>query len=148
MNLTQKGLSYKEIIEEIDERNHRSNNLILFNLPESNATSSEQRKNDDVLRCLNTIIPDTNKDNSPVLSCVRLGTYNNAKVCPMKIMFTSPQKALESIKAYRRVGNLYLNRDLTPRQQNMSYLIRFEFKTRKEKGENDIVLKYRRGFLK
>ena len=57
-----KELPHKEIIEEIDERNCHSNNLMLPNLPESNASSSKQRKNDDILRCLNTILPETNKD--------------------------------------------------------------------------------------
>ena len=63
-------------------------------------------------------------------------------------MFSTSQLALQVVKAYQRKGNLYLNRDLTPRQQNISYLVRSEFKQRKQSGENDIVLKYENGIPK
>ena len=81
------------------------------------------------------VVPNANTDTIPIVSCVRLGKYNNEKVRPLKIMFTNPQKAMDVLRAYNRKNDLYLNRDLTRRQQNCSYLIRSEFKQRKEQGD-------------
>lgn len=50
-------------------------------------------------------------------------------------------------KSYKRGNNLYLNRDLTKHQQNLSFLIRTEFKNRKSNGEN-VSLKYLNGVPK
>ena len=142
-----KRLSEDEVIAEVEDRNRRAANLILFNLPESTETLSDQRKEDDTSRCLSIVLP-TNKDNVSVLSCLRMGKYNSDKLRPLKMTFANAQQALDVLKSYKRKDNFYLNRDLTPRQQNSSYLIRSEFKRRKQQGEHDIQLRYYNGMPK
>lgn len=140
-----KKLSDEEIFAEIEERNYRAPNLILFNLPESDEDSPTKRKEIDVNRCVSTVTSTDYNASTSIVSCIRVGRYNKDRVRPVRIVFTSREQALDCLKAYKRKNNLYLNRDLTPRQQNYSYLIRSEFKTRKEQGEEDIMLKYRYG---
>ena len=41
-----------------------------------------------------------------------------------------------------------MNRDLTARQRNIAYLVREEFRSRKENGEGNIKLKYTNGVPK
>lgn len=137
-----KKLSDEEIFSEIEERSRRANNLILLNLPESKEEPAAERKADDFARCVNTIL--SNASTSAV-SCARLGKFDKDRIRPLRIVFSTHQQAVDTLRAYRFKGNLYLNRDLTPRQQNYSYLIRSEFKKRKEQGETDIILKYRNG---
>ena len=144
----QKKLSDDEIIAEVEERNRRANNLILFHLPESNENTGNLRKSDNLSRCINTVFPHDKMDNVSILSCIRLGKYNADKIRPLKIIFGNFPQALGAVKSYKFTNNLYLNRDLTPRQQNLSYLVRSEYKHRKQQGEVDIVLKYYNGIPK
>ncbi|KAJ3660332.1 hypothetical protein Zmor_004784 [Zophobas morio] len=145
---TSKKLSEEDIINEIEDRNRRATNLILFNLPESNAVNSDMRKDDDKSRCQKIMIPESKSESVKIMNCVRLGRLNDDKIRPIKIIFGNSHQALEILKSYKRKENLYLNRDLTPRQQNHSFLIRSEFRNRIEHGENDISLKYRDGIPK
>lgn len=81
-----------------------------------------------------------------IQNCIRLGKANNNKIRPVKIIFDNSQQALDVLRSYKRSGRLYLNRDLTPRQQNYCFEIRSEFRNRINLGEKDIFLRYRNGF--
>lgn len=132
--------------DEIEDRIRRSTNVILFNLPESSSENTPaQRKNDDLSRCSEHIT-----DCNEIVSCWRLGKYRAQSVRPLKIAFSSQQKAKQALKTFRTPGNtkLYLRPDLTPKQQNYCKLVRTDFITRKNNGETDITLKYFNGLPK
>jgi uncharacterized small protein (DUF1192 family) len=140
-----KNLSEEEIIFEAEERSRRANNLILFNLRESSETTSTKRQEDDLARCRQIILPNGDNGNEiTIISCQRLGKFDNTKTRPLKIILGTAQQAVHVLKHYTRQGNFYINRDLTRRQQNYCYQIRVEYKSRK-RDENDITLKYRNG---
>lgn len=139
-------LSSEKLIAEVEERQRRSYSLVLFNLPEARKDSDVDRASDDTDRAHDIVLPnDTNHENIKILSCTRLGKFNNEKTRPLRISFASPQQAFDVLKRYKRVRNLYLNRDLTKFQQNESFTIRSEYRARVQKGENDIILRYSNG---
>ena len=113
-------LSTEEVINEVEERNRRSYNLILFNLPESEENTQIKRDEDDMSRVKKTIFSNgnENENNIKIMSCGRLGMFRNDKIRPMRISFATPQHAYEVLRTYNRKNQLYLNKDLTKRQQN------------------------------
>lgn len=139
------SLSEDEIIAELESRQVRSNNLILYNLEESNKTSAEERKNDDLVRCKQIILANLDENKTAnLVSCFRIGKFINEKNRLLKITFSNQQQAYEVLKSYRTTNRLYLNKDLTAYQRSTSYNIRREFRERKNNGE-DVILKYRNG---
>ncbi|XP_063923008.1 uncharacterized protein LOC135137316 [Zophobas morio] len=109
---SEKKLSDEEIIAEIEDRNYRANNLILYNMSESQAESFAVRKEDDMSRCQNIVVPNGNNDNIKIRSCVRLGKYNQDKVRPLKIIFSFAQDAIDSLVVYRRLNiNIVKSKD-------------------------------------
>lgn len=142
-------VSSEKIIAEVEERQRRSYNLVLFNLPESGKNTDIEQVADDVDRAQKTVLPDdTNNENLKIVSCSRLGKFTDGKDRPLRITFACPQQATAVLKKYKRIRDLYLNRDLTRLQQNESFSVRSEFRDRKQKGEDDIVLKYSNGIPK
>ena len=141
------NLSAEELITEVEERNRRAYNLILFNLSESDEETDVKRNENDTSRAGQTIFSGEH-EKIKIMSCCRLGKYNNEKIRPLRISFENPQYATETLRKYIRKEKLYLNRDLTRRQQNQCYMIRTEFKNRREQGEDDIILKYSNGIPK
>lgn len=139
-------LSEEDIVGEVEERFRRANCLILSNLPESIEDTANRRKDDDLVRCREIILK--NSPDAKILSSTRLGKYDDSKTRPLKIVLENNAQALNILRTYKRNGNFYLNRDLTPRQQNHCYEVRKEYRRRKQLNENGIVLKYRNGIPK
>ena len=146
MSSIDKTLSEDDIINEIMERQQKAVNIIVYNLPESGKETSTERANDDVDKCIDIIKKKT--PNVTIVKCSRLGKPN--KDCPrlIKLQLPSADQVLQVLKSYKVENNIYLNRDLTIKQRNYTYNIRKEFRSRKAKGENDIVLKYSNGMPK
>lgn len=138
-------MSEGEMIAEFEDRQARVNNLILYNLPESDKKDSSERQNDDKKRCGDILLGNLENRNIQIVSCIRLGKFNAERNRLVRITVENQQQALNVLKAYKSKDGLYLNRDLTAYQRNISYKIRKEFKERKNNGEDDIMLKYRHG---
>lgn len=137
-----KTVSEEDIFQEAEERMQRSCNLILLNLPESNEKDANLRKNDDIHRCKGIITQQTSDIN--IGSCIRLGKYTENRVRPLKVVFENRMQAINCLQSYKLKERYYLNRDLTPRQQNHCFDIRKEFRERKGNGEQ-IQLRYKNG---
>lgn len=140
------SISENDMIAEFEDRQERANNLILYNLRESDRDAPNERKNDDMSRCKNILLANNlNPENIHVASCIRIGKFNEGKNRLLKIVFDTPKQALDVLRSYKVRDNLYLNKDLTAYQRNISYNIRKEFRERKSSGENDIMLRYKHG---
>jgi hypothetical protein len=132
--------SEDDILNEVDDRQRRINNIIIYNLPESTVEEAEGRKLDDLARCLSII----NADKNDIVNCYRIGknTGNRPRLFLMK--FNSYSTLINVLKRYKVKDNIYVNHDLTARQRNKAYLVRQECRERRSKGEN-IKLKYTNG---
>ena len=135
----------EDLINEIFDRQQRANNLIIYNLPESNVNDGNEEISDtEKLLSLvgNHIINETS-----ISKCVRLGK-DASKIRPLLLRLRTPVDVFKVLKMYRTRNNVYINRDLTVRQRNFAFNIRKEFKNRKEAGELDIKIKYTNGIPK
>ena len=66
----------------------------------------------------------------------------------MKITLGSADQVQFILRKYKTTNNVYINRDLTVKQQDLCYRIRKEFKGRLSKGEANIKLRYINGVPK
>lgn len=133
----------EEMLEEMKEREIRKLNLVIFNLKESTATDSEDRKKDDqeIVRHLLSSI-DTPV---PFSKCVRLGKPDDTPR-PVRITAASVKDQHAILKAAVRLRemdefqNVFVNRDQTPREQKNWRKLQEERKKKmkesEEAGEN------------
>ncbi|KAJ3654677.1 hypothetical protein Zmor_013851 [Zophobas morio] len=142
-----KKLSDEEIINECVERQTRSFNIIVFNLPESSEPSLSDRKQDDQDKFLN-FYEEENRENLSIKGSVRLGKFETRKIRPLKVTFDSTDQVLLALRKHKRTTGIYFNRDLTPMQQNLSYKIRKEFRERIDNGDSNIKMVYNNGIPK
>ncbi|KAJ3644294.1 hypothetical protein Zmor_026960 [Zophobas morio] len=141
-------LSQLDLINELEDRQRRSNNLIL-NIPESDKETSILRRDDDLTRCKEILTHNIQGDVTyEIMSCYRLGKFVVNKSRPLKITLATQSQALEVLKKYKQTDGHYLNRDLTPYQRNVCYLVRKELRQRKENGESNLKLAYLHGIPK
>ena len=80
--------------------------------------------------------------------CFRLGKFENGRNRPVKITLGSADQVQFILRKYKTTNNVYINRDLTVKQQDLCYRIRKEFKGRLSKGESNIKLRYINGVPK
>ena len=130
----------EDILKEIEDQQRRSHNIVIYNLPESRGDGDEARKLHDLNRCFNII---SAKD-VDVVSCYRIGKMIENKPRFFFIKFKSIIPSLDVLKKCRPVNNIYVNRDLTERQRNVAYIVRQEFRRRKD-TEANIKLRYSDG---
>ncbi|KAJ3650193.1 hypothetical protein Zmor_021895 [Zophobas morio] len=139
-------LSDVKILEEVEERQFRSHNIIISNLPESQEESNEKKATDDGNKVVN-LISATGIGETEILKTVRIGKISN-KPRLIKVTLSSSVIVREIVTKYRTRNGIYVNRDLTKMQQDVAYKTRKEFKERVNKGEKNISLKYYNGVPK
>ncbi|KAJ3654440.1 hypothetical protein Zmor_005034 [Zophobas morio] len=147
-NVLNKLLSEEEIISEVDDRQRRATNLIVYNLPESDDKTVINSKQDDISQFAALVSSEEWKNEIVPDKCFRLGKKVENKRRPLLINFKSSTVVLSILRNYKAANNIYMNRDLTARQRNIAYLVREEFRSRKENGEGNIKLKYTNGVPK
>ena len=110
-------------VNEIEEREKRSNNIMIFNLPESPAATSDETANkdkekiDEIGQILGAVIETT--------KTVRIGKKETGKVRPLKVILpnrTARDALLSKAKNLRKseeemAKNLVMKMDLTPTQR-------------------------------
>lgn len=133
------------VIDEINERKRRENNLIISNFPESS--------NDDenIIKLIKSMNINNTPDLCMDLKTTRLGhTQNNSRPRLLKATFKSNNAAktiLRNSKQIRLINqykSVYVNKDLTRRESLLKKHILSEFNKRKSNGEN-VYLHYHDG---
>lgn len=146
----------ESILEEVEERFNRRNNVVLFNFPESAHTDIESRSSADLVlvnkfcSALDIDVPS---------SQFRIGKYSPAlkEPRPLKITFSNSshpdliiQNFIRAKKARQlppdlNLDNVIITHDRTRRQQQQHRNIREELQRRIADGENNLRLVTRRG---
>ncbi|CAH2021030.1 unnamed protein product [Acanthoscelides obtectus] len=150
-------IEYEEVLQEIEERNRRKQNIIIFGLTEDQSrTKQEQIAHDtqevkSILQTLSTEI-DTN------VRLFRLGKFDPTKdrPRPVKVSLRNNQDVLlcikNSAKLTRRSGNrntrISISTDRTPKQQEFYRKVKHELDQRIAAGEKNIRIKYVHGLPK
>ncbi|KAJ3660168.1 hypothetical protein Zmor_004636 [Zophobas morio] len=136
-----------ELITEIMDRQSRANNLIIYNLPESTSSTDGERKHDDTTSVMNLIGEQVISEES-LRKLRRIGSKNTRRIRPLLMTVSSSADVINILRNYRTKNNVYINRDLTVKQRNLSFAVRKDFKQRCDNGEKDIKLKYFNGIPK
>lgn len=128
-----------EVANEIIERQKRSNNVVIFNLPENN-------ENSDIIKT-QELFHTLTKQNLSIQKTFRTGKKNRNGHRALKVILTNSDDALKIIKSNKRIltgRNVYVSADLTQSQRLHLTTLRQEVSDRNGKGEN-LVIKYING---
>ena len=128
-----------ETVDEMREQDIRRNNLVIFNVKESEATEGKERQAEDEVAIKDFFqqlrIPDANFE-----KCTRLGRKSD-KIRPIKIRMISFDKKMDLLKKMnsmrrdRSQNTPNIVSDLTPYQREVRKNILVEFRERQQKGE-------------
>ena len=150
--------SKKKVTEYLDEKHEkekRKTNIVITNLPESKKETPEERKQDDldkVRKIVEKIMPVTETQGIEFENPVRLGQFrigSNVKPRLLKVSVSSEETKNAILrKAYKlnqgttnADERVYINHDLTPKQREAEKELRKELRTRREGGEEDLMIR-------
>lgn len=133
------AITTQKIISEINEQKNISKNVMIFNLKEY---ADEKKNSNQVIKLLKNNNISVNN-----ITIKRIGKYNAEKCRPVKIIFKNYYEAIKMIKKSRIIArnskkNIYITNDKTKSQQQLEKEVSQELRSRKEKGESNIVKKY------
>lgn len=143
-------LDSEEGISEINERNKRASNLIIYGSVESGKSKNEQIEHDASL--VTDILSQIGLTEGS-LAPQRIGKFDPSKQMrrPIKIRLSSPQsvhavfRKFKNIKSETNFPTLSVSSDRTPRQIAYYKVIKQELDNRIRQGEMNIKIKYRNG---
>lgn len=145
----------EDIIQEINERNKRKCNLILFGIPEKDhlqpPLSRAAEETTYIKEVLTAIDPEANIEN---IKPNRLGSFNNEKTRPIKITLPSEHQVTQFIRRAKNLKNINqykkisISFDRTPRQIEYYKKIKQQLIYRQSQGETNCRIKYINGMPK
>ena len=132
-----------DMLEEIEERKERACNVLLFNIPESLASTSNDKINDD-LKVIEDILTPLGTFPKPK-KIFRLGISKANHNRPLKIVYENENDAREILRSNKSNNNRYrhFRPDLTTKQREHINIVKKELKDRAAKGESNLILRYR-----
>lgn len=135
-----------QLMEEVNEREIRSKNVLIFNLPESSKPTKDERREDDALRSSNIITTCSNV-NLNILQVHRLGRYNASIKRPIKIILESRADVIKILqnKSKINIGNVKIGPDQTKMQQNHFKDLVKQINELRTKGVTNKIIKYING---
>lgn len=152
-NVQLSGLDFETIVQEVEERNTRKCNLIIYNIPEQQAENPTERKsldNEQAMKVIRFISPTVNIDD---LKPIRLGKLDPTKHTsrPLRIRLRSEGvvgellKKASSLKTSQDLSRIIISPDRTPRQSQYYQTVKTELNRRTAGGETNLKIKYIRG---
>lgn len=133
-------ISDETIFSEIHERQKRTNNIMVFNMPESNGDLVKSKE----------LLKEITKEDVSVISAMRVGKANKNGNRALKLILdkaSDVDRVLRAKKDKLKGRSIFINADLTPAQYRHIKQIRDEVEVRKRNGE-DVVFKFIRGIPK
>lgn len=138
---------FEDIIREINDRNKRRNNLIVFGVPEQNQelpnNERVSKEKSEVTDILKAIVPEFNITIKPE----RLGKYSPGKNRPIKISFHSEKQVCDFVYNGKKIKNgrfkhVSLSFDRTVRQISHYKKVKEELQQRISDGERGLKIKH------
>lgn len=142
----QPTLEVEPAVREVQERELRKKNLIIFGIAEIVSSPRPERialdlsKSKEVISSVDASIPLGN------IACHRVGKYSPEKKRPIKVILENPEDAFKVIKQKSKLaGDIYIKTDMTKLQRDYLLKVTTQLKERQSAGEADIIIKYVRG---
>ena len=145
-----------DLLSELKELERRKNNAIIFGLPESSSSLSEDLQNQD-----SKLLEDLNKKMNLPSDCVktffRLGKKaNGRRPRPLKVVFVDSRSRNDFLQSSTIISRpttnangdgdemspfhrIFIKPDLSPREQEIDKQLRFDLKRRREDGERVVI---------
>lgn len=131
-------------VREIDDQKSRTMNMVIFNLPESVNTNSDERKQDDISLFL-VVCKSIGVENVEVNIAFRLGNKRDNYNRPLKVILENKKTRREIIenakhielKAPDNLKRVVMVKDLTPKQRVENKKRRMENRQRLGNGRNN-----------
>jgi HPt (histidine-containing phosphotransfer) domain-containing protein len=132
----------KEFLRDLQESELRKDNIIIFGLKESDATTAEACKNHD-LEAIKTLSAELGVNELDVRQCFRLGRRSE-RPRPIKVTCRQRQQRFDLLRCAPRIRRLdtalgfervFIKPDLSPKEQVVDRQLRQELKSRRDAGE-------------
>ncbi|KAJ3662107.1 hypothetical protein Zmor_006466 [Zophobas morio] len=137
------SITINDVVCELNDRKERSNNILIFNVPESKESKVEDRVKSD-LSFINSILEPLGT--FPTAKKIfRLGFPKPNVVRPLKLVFENKEEAKCILRSNKNNPSKinHFHADLTKIQRESNATTIKEFKDRKSKGESNITLNYK-----
>lgn len=134
-------LSEDTVACELVERQKRSSNIVIFNMPDS----------DNDVNAAKEVFTNLVNKRIDIKSATRVGRENKKGLRALKITLQDSIMASEILRAKRdplKGRNIYIAADLTPCQRAHLNKVKEELLKRKNEGEQNLILKYINGIPK
>lgn len=134
-----------DVLTEMQDRCIRARNVIVYHIEESKSQVSAERIDHDRAQFV-SVWEAMALDNIPDFKVFRIGRPGQ-KPRPIKIVFPSESHVKECLRNKRRLidNNINIKPDLTPTQRDTMKRLYNDINSRKEKGETDLVIRYKNG---
>jgi hypothetical protein len=131
--------SPEQLVNEINERQKRASNIIVFNVNESSKALRSDRISDDK-NAISQILQDINV-NVNNIDVFRLGKFQQNKIRPMKVCFRTREEALQVLKNKKsiRTPNIKIVADQTRAQREYFDKVKTKLDELKRNSENKII---------
>lgn len=143
---------------EEEDKTRRKNNLILYGVPESESETSDARLKDDCTKVKKLFEEKIELTSSDIENVIRIGprpSQKNSKR-PLLVKCTTQDKKWEILKASQHLKYLenhesfivYASIDRTKKEREEHKRLRVELQSRKENGEENLVIRNNRIVIK
>nr|CAH7728603.1 unnamed protein product [Callosobruchus chinensis] len=143
---------FEEVLHEIEERNSRKCNIILYGVAENKDATRQQQEIQDlaeVTKILEFLSPDINTNVKPM----RLGKFDRSSTRPRLIKLTlnnqqQVQKCLRNaskLSSSTAFARIRISADRTPKQVKFYKKVKCELSRRQANGEANLKIKHVRG---
>lgn len=133
---------YEDVIEEIEERQKRANNILISNVKESNSISRENRLEDDKVK-VKDILQGVEVDLTDI-KVFRMGKYLPSKSRLIKVVFKKREDAVMVLKNKNKikVPSIQIFGDQTNKQRQYFQKIKSQLEEIKSNGDNSKTIKF------
>nr|CAI5841504.1 unnamed protein product [Callosobruchus analis] len=147
-------MQFEEIIEEVNQRNIRKCNIVVFGLDEVNQEESPENRTARDGLAVSKVIHAVDLDfDMPSVKPIRLGKFQSGRNRPVKIVLRSEDDVrriinkANNLRTHRDFKNkrIFLSYDRTPRQLEYYKNLKKELEERKQAGESNLKIKYVKG---
>lgn len=139
------NLQLEPTILELKEREQRSTNVLIFGVVEPVKSDREERISHEN-ETVETILKQINDDiKSTSLKIRRIGKYEEGKIRPIRVTFSTAAEALQTLKHRAKLAGMegvYIKSDQTVAQCNYLKALLTELEVRKKNGEDNLRVRY------
>lgn len=149
------SFDFEEILVELDDRNNRKSNIVIFGVPESvsgpdavNRVEVDKRK---VFDILSVVDPDFEMGE---IKPIRLGKFSNERLRPIKITLNSENDVRRIIRngnklrSHSQYEKVFVSFDRTPRQLRHYRQLKDELEALRKDGKTNFKIRYVKGVQK